>query len=247
VSRNKHDGVPSNLTTYRYQGERLSAGEEADLIRAAKQGDAVALDHLTKACQPMVGKLAHKHYGDSNEEIVSLLNFGLAKAIYAFDPRKNVRFGTYAYHCMEGSFLDARKGTTAADRAVFAHPGASVEELIELAGYSTITPMKAARARRLIEEALAKRVAASAESISYDTIEKGADDEDGGKPTFVATGGGFDPFEVWHRRRDREITGVIQLAVWLSETTAMRELAQIGRRAYALKLCERDQLARTSK
>jgi len=74
----------------------------------------------------MVGMLAQKYYGESNEDIVSLLNLGLAKAIYAFDARKNVRFGTYAYRCMEGSFLDAKKGTTAADRALFANPSAGV-------------------------------------------------------------------------------------------------------------------------
>jgi DNA-directed RNA polymerase specialized sigma subunit len=233
-------GIVSDLTVYEYPGELLSASEEADLIRLAKQGDTTAEDRIAKAFQPLVGRIVSECYGITREEAIGVGNLGLAKALYAYNACGKLRFSSYAEPVIRGTILDSLKGKTAADRALFAHPNATVDELIDLAGYSTASPVKAANARRKVEEAIAKRTAAIAEPVSYDTTEPSFDDDEPRKQQFVAVSKGYDLFERWHKRRHRNISSVIQLAVRLSETSAMRELKRKGRRTFAQELCGRD-------
>jgi hypothetical protein len=161
---------------------------------------------------------------------------GLAFAIARFSERSNVRFEDYAAKCIRGKILDRIKGKTRADRKLAADPSAADEDLLEL--YSQTTGAKAARARRLVDEARAKREVTE----SYDTTEPISDD--GRRISLNVYAGAIDTFDQIHLTRARGHGDIVELTVHLAETTARRKLRELGRPKYALRICEQDQVRR---
>lgn len=92
----------SGLGTYlRGLGRRsqLTREQEYELGRAVRKGDARARRILAESNLPFVVSVAKKYAGRGGARLDDLIqegNVGLMKAIEHFDPKKNVRFATYA-------------------------------------------------------------------------------------------------------------------------------------------------------
>jgi RNA polymerase primary sigma factor len=89
------------LSTYlRHLGRRpqLTREEEYELSRRARKGDTSARDMLAVRNLPFVVAVAKKfqNRGARLDDLIQEGNVGLMKAIEHFDPKKNVRFATYA-------------------------------------------------------------------------------------------------------------------------------------------------------
>jgi hypothetical protein len=205
-----------------------------DLIRLVRRGDTAAAEVLARMFQPLVHKIAKNYYGLECEEKLGSAQEGLAFAIARFNEFSNVPFANYAAKCIRGKILYRIKGRTKADRKLAADPGATDEDLLEL--YSQTTRARAARARRLVDEARVKREVAD----SYDTTEPISDD--GLKLSPKVYAGAVDIFDQIHLGRARRHGEVVELAARLSDTAVMKELKEVGRRQYANQLCERDRV-----
>ncbi|HEX4620345.1 MAG TPA: sigma-70 family RNA polymerase sigma factor [Myxococcaceae bacterium] len=78
--------------------KQLTREEEYALSRRVKRGDETARHELATSNLPFVVAVAKKylHSGVRLDDLVQEGNMGLMKAIEHFDPKKNVRFATYA-------------------------------------------------------------------------------------------------------------------------------------------------------
>jgi len=78
--------------------KQLTREEEYALSRRVKRGDESARHELATSNLPFVVAVAKKylHSGVRLDDLVQEGNMGLMKAIEHFDPKKNVRFATYA-------------------------------------------------------------------------------------------------------------------------------------------------------
>ncbi|MCD6309343.1 MAG: sigma-70 family RNA polymerase sigma factor [Candidatus Eremiobacteraeota bacterium] len=61
-------------------------------------------DRIIKRYMPLVGPVVRKYglIGESHEDLAQVGYVGLLKALESFDPDRNVRFSTYATHCIMG-------------------------------------------------------------------------------------------------------------------------------------------------
>jgi RNA polymerase primary sigma factor len=78
--------------------KQLTREEEYALSRRIRKGDETARHELATSNLPFVVAVAKKylHSGVRLDDLVQEGNMGLMKAIEHFDPKKNVRFATYA-------------------------------------------------------------------------------------------------------------------------------------------------------
>ncbi|MEW6434625.1 MAG: sigma-70 family RNA polymerase sigma factor [Myxococcota bacterium] len=78
--------------------KQLTREEEYELSRRARKGDQTAVRILAQANLPFVVAVARKFASRSGrlDDLIQEGNVGLMKAIEHFDPKKNVRFATYA-------------------------------------------------------------------------------------------------------------------------------------------------------
>lgn len=78
--------------------KQLTREEEYDLARKAKKGDERARQQLANSNLAFVVAVAKKfaNRGARLDDLIQEGNVGLMKAIEHFDPKKNVRFATYA-------------------------------------------------------------------------------------------------------------------------------------------------------
>lgn len=78
--------------------KQLTREEEYSLAKRARKGDADARNLLATSNLPFVVAVARRfaHRGARLDDLVQEGNVGLMKAIEHFDPKKNVRFATYA-------------------------------------------------------------------------------------------------------------------------------------------------------
>jgi RNA polymerase primary sigma factor len=95
------DSVQSPLETYLREITEiplLSADEEKQLAYRIAEGDCEARDYMVRANLRLVVNLARGYTGKglSLQDLIAEGNFGLLRAIEAFDPSMNTRFSTYA-------------------------------------------------------------------------------------------------------------------------------------------------------
>jgi RNA polymerase sigma-32 factor len=84
---------------------------EAELTlfqRYQEQGDAQAGEHLVRENLGNVSRIVrqYRHYGVPPAELAAEGNFGLVRALRKFDPKKGVRFMTYAAYWIRAYVLD---------------------------------------------------------------------------------------------------------------------------------------------
>lgn len=97
MRRNESDGISHYLRNLSGH-KQLTREEEYELSRRAKKGDQTAVRILAQANLPFVVAVARKFASRSGrlDDLIQEGNVGLMKAIEHFDPKKNVRFATYA-------------------------------------------------------------------------------------------------------------------------------------------------------
>lgn len=84
----------------------LSKEKEKELIIKIRNGDEKAKNELAKHNMRLVAHVVKKYssYND-NDELISVGNIGLLKAINTFDINKGFQFSTYAARCIENEIL----------------------------------------------------------------------------------------------------------------------------------------------
>ena len=84
----------------------LSKDKELELLRKIKAGDINAKNKLAEHNMRLVVHIVKKYasYGD-NDELISVGNLGLSKAINTFDVDRQTVFATYAARCIENEIL----------------------------------------------------------------------------------------------------------------------------------------------
>jgi hypothetical protein len=242
-----HETFPNNLTQYRWRGPVLSPGDVADLLRATKGPEpaaAAAKDTLFKAYQRLVLKEAKPHcvaHGDfcdrRNDDLIAAGNFGLAEAIDRFNLNRNNGFTAYALHYIRGQLKETSKsfnrngwaGETRLQRAVYGNHDLTPEQASRVMG----RPVDQGE----IEQARTQVLGMCSELVPYDTREPGYEDDEEDRPRFTAVPAPVCPLQLI---RSRAHTWVDRLAED-ADRRARQRLKEIGRRAYALELVERDQ------
>jgi hypothetical protein len=224
---------------YRFTGEFYDSFSEADEIRAMQCGDKQAEDRLIKHFQPLLGKHVSEFYGDTEEDLTAIAQIGLLNGLRDYDLTKNSRVGTYLEHKIDSALHDALRGSTRAERVVYANPDErSIDKLVELSGYSLKSPAKREKAEIKIEEALLKRRAESTK-VEYNTTEATRDDDYDGKKGIVLSGDIGGP-EAWRHAKNSYRGRLIEFWAEEEDRRERERLEEIGRSAYALELVERD-------
>lgn len=88
---------------------RLTAAEEAEVIIAAKQGDAEARRRVLESNLRFVAQVARKFVGRGLpiEDLIAFGNEGLIQALHRFDPDRGVKFITAAVWSIRGTIQQA--------------------------------------------------------------------------------------------------------------------------------------------
>ncbi len=233
ATRAPRESQPNNLTLYRWRGESLGAGEELDLLRSAQAGDAEAKRKLVEAFHRLVLKIASEFYGPSKDDLIAAGLLGLGEAIAEYDLRRNTRLSSFAIHKIRNAVRAEVKrwrrrgqaGETRADRWVYSHSDSTPEQVATKVGCSTDDA----------SEALDRVEGYWTGHEQYDTTERGNDDDEECPRKATVAPAPRGTLSKWLRISR-------QIDRWADECDrrAMRRLREIGRRAYALELVERD-------
>ncbi|MCL5037380.1 MAG: sigma-70 family RNA polymerase sigma factor [Chloroflexi bacterium] len=81
-----------------------SEPEEEIFETYSRTKDPELKDRIIKRYMPLVGPVVRKFLfmGESGEDLAQVGYVGLLKALESFDPYRNVKFSTYATHCISG-------------------------------------------------------------------------------------------------------------------------------------------------
>jgi RNA polymerase sigma factor (sigma-70 family) len=239
--------VQSDLTRYRFCGRILTPSEERDLLRRAQAGDGAAKNELVSRFHRSVLEIAGQYHGPAHEDLVAAGLLGLCEAIAKFDLRRKNGFFAYAKWLIREEIREAAKewrkrgqaGETRADRYVYDNPNATPDDIAKKVGCS-VSDAGAATQRAEAYRNGHER---------YDTTENGAYDEDDNcrgqrRATAHEIYSLYDFYSPQQLSPQLRFHGAVSrlidaLAVD-ADKRAARRLKQIGRRAYALELVERD-------
>lgn len=85
----------------------LSAKEEHDYLRKAKQGDWQARQILIERNLRLVAHIAKRYSASEKEmeDLISIGTIGLIKAVDTFQMEKGIRLATYASRCIDNAIL----------------------------------------------------------------------------------------------------------------------------------------------
>ena len=126
----------------------LSAREEIETFAALRAGDRSAREKIIRHNLRLVAHVAKKYYAQpgDQEDLISIGNIGLMKAVDTFDTTRKARFATYASRCIENELRmhfrrERRNGVVV-----------SLQETLEAGKEdSALRQDEARRLRRLIE------------------------------------------------------------------------------------------------
>ena len=241
--------------------KRLRSFEEADLIRAYWAGDKLAGDRLAQSLLWLVRGIAGNQkkggkplygrafYGPSFDERVAAGLAGLQEAINKYDFSRNTRLSTYArWRIMKSIGEECQRwryrgmsGQTRADRYLFSHSGAEAEEV-------------AAKAHCSLESAREAIARLQTTELPYETIAHTAARSDRAARLYDCFGPRQLSSYIFHHKPPRpKFSDFLSAGKWpgwsrivdgLAEDAdkrAARRIKEIGRRAYALELVEKQQ------
>jgi RNA polymerase sigma factor (sigma-70 family) len=238
---------PNNLTTRRWREPILSAAEVADALRAAKGPEpaaSAAKDKLAQSFHRLVLKEAKAYCGENqarNDDIIQAGMLGLAEAIDRFDLSSNNGFTAFALPYIRGRMKATAKrlgrnglsGETRLQRLVHGNHEVTLDKASEVVG----RPVDEGE----LEEARGQVLGMHSEPIEYNTREPGfEDDDEERKPGFVAVAPLSPLLKTYYDASLQKRPGSVE---WFAEDTdrrARKRLAEIGRRAFALELVERE-------
>ncbi len=85
----------------------LTPREEAAAFEELAGGSNAARERLIYHNLRLVAHVSKKYYANRQEpdDLISIGTIGLIKAVDSFDPKKNIRFATYAAKCVENELL----------------------------------------------------------------------------------------------------------------------------------------------
>jgi DNA-directed RNA polymerase specialized sigma subunit len=143
---------------------------------------AAAFDRLAKWFRPLVGTVVNERKGDGNkrfwgrprETLIALGMLGLTHAILDYDFSQNVRFSTFAKPKIRSAIHDGLRGSTLAERFLYANTKATVDEIVAGAGFEN---PQSQEAQDCAIEAVRKRDADKT-MVVYDVRESGDSDDD---------------------------------------------------------------------
>ncbi len=92
---------------YNFSPLPLNSDKEKQYLAALAKGDVDARNKLIEHNVRLVAHIAHKfaNTGIPIDELISIGSIGLIKAIDSFNPKKNVKLGTYVAKCVENEIL----------------------------------------------------------------------------------------------------------------------------------------------
>jgi len=236
---------PSNLTERRWRDPILSPGEVADALRAARgpePGAAAAKNTLFKAFHRLVLKEAQPYCSDDgrNDDLIAAGNLGLAEAIDRFNLNRNNGLAAFAKPLIRGQVQVAAKafnrngwaGETRLQRAVYGNHDLTIEQASKKMG----RPVDQGE----IERARTQVLGMCSELLRYDTTEPGFEgDDEERKPGVIAVAPICTRQSIYQRGLHQR-HGSLDRHAEDADLWAMRRLKDLGRRAYALELVERD-------
>jgi hypothetical protein len=237
---------PSNLTEQRWREPILSPSEVADALRAAKgpePGAAIAKNRLAQAFHRLVLKETQPYCTDDgrNDDLIAAGMLGLAEAIDRFDTRRNNGLAAFAKPLIRGQVQAAAKafnrngwaGETRLQRAVYGNHDLTIEQASKKMG----RPVDQGE----IERARTQVLGMCSVLVPYDTREPGyEDDDEEARPGISPRPAPPCPCQCIFNATLEQRHGSLE---WLAEDADRRawgRLKEIGRRAYALELVERD-------
>jgi hypothetical protein len=232
----------SNLTERRWREPILSQGEVADLVRAAQAGDGAAKNTLFRSFHRLVLKEAQPYCRDDgrNDDLIAAGNLGLAEAIDGFGLNRNNGLTAYAKRLIRGEIQDAAKafnrngwaGETRLQRAVYGNHDLTPEQASKVMG----RPVDQGE----IERARAQVLGMCSPLLSYDTTEPGFEDDEERRPGVLPSVAPPCPRQSIFNTSLEQRHGRLNRLAEDADRWEMRRLKEIGRRAYALELVERD-------
>lgn len=227
--REERPATSSNLTRWRCRLPVLAPDEERDLVRAANAGSGDAKDGLARRYHRLVLAKVARYRGLIREglqecDLIAAGMAGFAEALAKYDLRRNTRLGSLAMSLIEWRIKDyvrdwrrrGQAGATRADRFLCSHSDATAEQVVSAVGGSL----------RDAEAAIARLKVYWHGHEKY--VEDPAVEDDDAAPATPST-----------RARTRA-PDPIDRAADEADRRALRRLREIGRRAYALELVERD-------
>jgi hypothetical protein len=248
----------NNLTKHRWRGAILSPDEVADALRATKGPEpeaSAAKDKLARSYHRLVLKESKPFCdGVNNDDVIAVGMLALAEAIDGFDLHANNGLAAYVIATVRGRMQTASK-------AFKRHGWGGETRLMRVVyGNHDVTPERASVVmdgrpvdEGELEEARGQVLGMHSEPIEYNTREPGfEDDDEERKPASslvdyemaVAQGLCRPPLspllQRYHLASKQKRPGSPEWFAEDADRRAKLRLKQVGRRAYALELVERD-------
>lgn len=246
--RSRAERTKSDLTVRRWHYPILDPGDDAELIRLAREGDERAKDELAKSFHRLALSIASQYHGAAFEDLLAAALLGLSEAIVRFNPQRNNGLRAYAEHWMRKyARLEAMRwrrrgqgGETRADRYVYHNRVATAEQVATKVGCSI------AGARDAIESADAYWHGHD----RYDTWENNYDADDNSLGSHPAASevkqlyAFFSKYQLSPQLRLHEAASrTIDALVVDAHKRTERRLKAIGRQAYALEIASKNRTA----
>jgi DNA-directed RNA polymerase specialized sigma subunit len=200
---------------------------------------AAALDRLAKRFRPLVGRIVNKEFwGRSKELLTSLGMLGLAEAILRYEIDRSTRFSTYAEPVIRRAIHGALRGSTSAERILYADTNATVEQIAASSGYKN-----AQEARECAAAAVLKRETEETQYEAYDVRETGiiddANADNSNRPRPFVAHSYIDEASLEVAKRNYALNRLLEQEAVAEEIWNERRVKEIGRRQACLEEVER--------
>jgi DNA-directed RNA polymerase specialized sigma subunit len=198
---------------------------------------AAALDRLARRFRPLVGRIVKEFWGPK-ELLTSLGMLGLSEAIRSYDFDRNMRFSTYAEVVIRRTMHDALRGSTLAERILYADTNATVEQIAASPEYKN--PQEALECAAA---AVLKRETEKTKYEAYDVREIGiiddTDADDSNRARSFVAHGYINEANLQTAVDHHALSRFLDQEAEANEIRIERRVKEIGRREASLEAVER--------